>query len=69
VSDTKPQEESLPRQPKAKKPKKSKEGKNVVSEPSQEMEIKAEVVDEHADLVQSTNAILNGTCAALKQSN
>ncbi|GAM35382.1 hypothetical protein TCE0_017r03673 [Talaromyces pinophilus] len=59
VSHTKPQEELLPKQPKAKKPKKSKDGKIVVSEPSQETETKVEAVDEHADLVQSTNAILN----------
>lgn len=67
-SDSKPHEEALPKQPKAKKPKKSKEGKNVVSEPSVEKESKAEMGDEHADLVQSTNAILNGMSTTLKQS-
>ncbi|EEA26404.1 hypothetical protein TMatcc_005328 [Talaromyces marneffei ATCC 18224] len=59
VSDTKPQEEPLLKHPKAKKPKKSKENKNIASEPTLEKEQKAEAVDEHADLVQSTNAILN----------
>lgn len=68
ASENKPHGESIPKQPKAKKPKKSKDGKIVVSEPSQEMETKVEAVDEHADLVQSTNAILNGMCAILKQS-
>jgi hypothetical protein len=68
VSDTKPQGEPIPKQLKAKKPKKSKDGKIVVSEPSQEMETKGEAVDEHADLVQSTNAILNGMFAILKRS-
>ncbi|RAO67845.1 uncharacterized protein BHQ10_003857 [Talaromyces amestolkiae] len=53
VSDT------LTKQSKAKKAKKPKENKNVVSEPLLEKESKLEVVDEHADLVQSTNAILN----------
>lgn len=68
VSDTKPQEEPLLKHPKAKKPKKSKENKNIASEPTLEKEQKAEAVDEHADLVQSTNAILNGMCAALIRS-
>lgn len=62
VSDT------LPKQPKTKKAKKSKENKIMVSEPLLEKESKVEVVDEHADLVQSTNAILNGMCAASKRS-
>ncbi|EED22283.1 conserved hypothetical protein [Talaromyces stipitatus ATCC 10500] len=52
-------EEPLSKRQKAKRAKKSKENKNIVSEPSVEMKARVEEAEEHADLVQSTNAILN----------